>query len=72
MNKKYDNRKYETVCEPTGNMWLKTNKVFQKNEIDVKLANPMKTRAIVEAKIKTESLDARIIAHLLRSDLIAE
>ena len=72
MNKKYDNRKYEIVCESTGNMWLKTNQVFQKNEIDVKLANPMKTRAIVEAKIKTESLDARIIAHLLRSDLIAE
>jgi transposase len=34
------------------------------------LANPLKTRAIAEAKIKTDSIDARTLADLLRADLI--
>ena len=38
----------------------------------VKLANPLKTRAIAEAKVKTDKLDSKILAHLLRADLIAE
>ncbi|HYV52293.1 MAG TPA: hypothetical protein VE971_03275, partial [Candidatus Eisenbacteria bacterium] len=29
-------------------------------------------KAIAEAKIKTDTLDARTLAHLLRSDLVAE
>ena len=32
----------------------------------------MKTKAIAEARIKTDRLDARTLAHLLRSDLVAE
>ena len=36
----------------------------------VKLAHPLKTRAIAEAKIKTDKIDARILAHLLRSDFL--
>ncbi|MDX1372767.1 MAG: transposase, partial [Nitrososphaeraceae archaeon] len=32
----------------------------------------MKTKAIAQARIKTDKLDARILAHLLRSDLIAQ
>jgi hypothetical protein len=32
----------------------------------------LKTKAIAEAKIKTDTLDARTLAHLLRSDLVAE
>jgi transposase len=34
------------------------------------LANPLKTRAIAEAKIKTDTIDARTLADLLRADLI--
>ena len=34
------------------------------------LANPLKARAIAEAKIKTDSIDARTLADLLRADLI--
>ncbi len=45
---------------------------FEKYNIDVKLANPLKTKAISEEKIKTDKLDAKILAHLLRSDLVAE
>ena len=72
LDKKYDNRKCHAVCESTANMWLKTYEAFEKNGIDVKLANPMKTKAIAEARIKTDKLDARTLAHLLRSNLIAE
>lgn len=39
---------------------------------EVKLAHPKKVKAIAEAKIKTDKIDARILAHLLRSDLIPE
>lgn len=60
------------VCESTGNLWLKTYQAFEKHDIDVKLANPLKTKAIAEAGIKTDKLDARTLAHLLRSDLVAE
>jgi hypothetical protein len=38
----------------------------------VVLASPLKTRAIASARIKTDKVDARILAHLLRGDLVAE
>ncbi|MDL1966195.1 MAG: hypothetical protein LWW90_05905 [Candidatus Desulfofervidus auxilii] len=34
------------------------------------LAHPLKTRAIAEARIKTDSIDSNTLAHLLRSGLI--
>ncbi len=34
------------------------------------LAHPLKTRVIAEAKIKTDKIDARHLAHLLRTNLI--
>lgn len=39
---------------------------------EIKVAHPLKTRAIAEARIKTDSIDAATLAHLLRSDLIPE
>lgn len=72
LDKKYDSKRCLAVCESTANMWLKTYEAFEKNGIDVKLANPLKTKAIAEARIKTDKLDARTLAHLLRSNLIAE
>ncbi len=39
---------------------------------EVHLAHPLKVKAIAEAKIKTDKIDARILAHLLRSDLLPE
>jgi transposase len=38
---------------------------------DIVLANPFKTRIIAEAQIKTDKVDARILADLLRGNLIA-
>jgi transposase len=60
------------VVESTGNMWLKTYEAFESCGIKMKLANPIKTRAIAEAKIKTDKLDAKTLAHLLKGDNIAE
>lgn len=60
------------MLESTGNLWLKTYEVLEEHGIPVKLANPLKTRAIAEARIKTDKLTARILAQLLRADLIPE
>lgn len=65
-------RKCQAVCESTGNMWIKTFESFEKNGIPIKLANPLKTRAIAEARVKTDKIDARTLAHLLRADLVAQ
>lgn len=70
MIKKYG--QCQAVCESTGNLWLKTYEAFERNGIPVKLANPIKTKAIAEAQIKTDTLDAQTLAHLLRSNLVAE
>jgi transposase len=39
---------------------------------EVKMAHPYKTKAIAEARIKTDTLDAATLAHLLRAGLIVE
>ena len=40
--------------------------------VDVKIANPKEVKAIAKARIKTDKRDSRILAHLLRADLIPE
>ena len=40
--------------------------------VNTLLAHPNRVRAIAAARIKTDSIDARILAHLLRADLIPE
>src|SRR5208337_3300731 len=40
--------------------------------LDVTIANPLKTKAIASARIKTDSIDAGVLADLLRADLVAE
>lgn len=39
---------------------------------DVVLAHPLKVKAIAEAKIKNDKIDATVLAHLLRADLVPE
>lgn len=39
---------------------------------DVKLAHPLKTKAIAQAKVKTDRIDSETLAHLLRADLVPE
>ena len=51
---------------------VKIYDALQKNGIDISLANPLKTKAIAEAKIKTDKIDATILADLARADLVAK
>ncbi len=39
---------------------------------DVVLAHPLKVKAIADAKIKTDKIDATVLAHLLRADTVPE
>jgi transposase len=39
---------------------------------EVKLAHPSKVRLIAEARVKTDAIDSRTLAYLLRADLIPE
>jgi transposase len=38
----------------------------------VAISNPLKTRAIAEAKIKTDQIDARVLAQLLAAGFLPE
>ena len=58
------------VCESTGNHWVKTIDAFERVGIPIALANPFKIKAIASASIKNDTIDARTLAHLLRSNLI--
>ncbi|MCW4045523.1 MAG: IS110 family transposase [Candidatus Bathyarchaeota archaeon] len=60
------------VMESTGAYWLDLYTELEDMHIPVVLANPLKTKAIASARIKSDKVDARILAHLLRTNLIPE
>ncbi len=60
------------VVESTGNMWIRIHDTLEENGIETLLANPYKTRIIAEARIKSDKLDASVLADLLRADLVYE
>jgi transposase len=60
------------VMESTGSVWTNLYNQLDEKQIHVSLANPLKTKAIASARIKSDKVDARILAHLLRSNLVAE
>lgn len=60
----------KAVIEATGNYRFIYD--ILENYMEVKLAHPYKTRAIAEARIKNDRLDAKMLAHLLRANLIPE
>ena len=57
----------ESTC-----VWEYIYEILEAMNYCVKLANPVRTRAIAEARIKTDSVDADTLADLLRANLIAE
>jgi transposase len=57
------------VLEATRN-WTVMHDWLEQQVQQVTLAHPLKVRAIAEAKIKTDKIDAATLAHLLRCDLI--
>lgn len=64
---------YDTkiVMESTG-VWEYIYEILDSMHYEVKLANPVKTKAIAYAKVKTDSVDASTLADLLRANLVAE
>ncbi|KPK63362.1 hypothetical protein AMJ83_07260 [candidate division WOR_3 bacterium SM23_42] len=59
----------KVAIEATGN-WYWLVDVLQDMGCDVALSNPLQTKAIATARIKNDKVDARILAHLLRADLL--
>ena len=57
------------VLESTG-IWEFIYEGIEKRGFEVQLAHPMKVRAIAEARVKTDKVDAETLAQLLRADLI--
>lgn len=45
---------------------------IEQQGFSVKVAHPLKTKAIASARIKTDAMDAGVLAHLLRADLVPE
>ena len=46
--------------------------VLEEAGYELHLAHPLRTKAIAAARVKTDSVDARTLAHLLRADLLPE
>jgi hypothetical protein len=46
--------------------------VLQDTGYELHLAHPLRTKAIASARVKTDAVDARTLAHLLRTDLLPE
>jgi transposase len=59
------------VLEATGS-WHYAYDSLVATGATVKLAHPSRVKAIASARVKTDKIDARILAHLLRTDLIPE
>ena len=65
----YDGSDCSAVLE-AGRNWCVMHDWLEELSGDVTLAHPLKVRAIAEAKIKTDKIDATTLAHLLRCDLV--
>jgi len=61
----------EFVLEACG-MYEPVYDRIEEQGFSVKVAHPLKTRAIASARIKTDAIDAKVLANLLRTDLVAE
>jgi transposase len=57
------------ALEATGS-WYYFYELLENKCREIYLAHPLKTRAIAEARIKTDKIDSAILAHLLRAELL--
>jgi len=62
----------KAVVEPSANYWIKIYDKLEDEGVEVKLSNPSRTKAIAEARLKTDKQDAKTLAYLLRGELVAE
>jgi transposase len=67
-----NNQDAKVVMESSGVWYNIYEYLSEQKHLDVVLSNPLKTKAIATAKIKTDKLDALKLADLLRGGYIAE
>lgn len=67
-----NNRDATAALESTSNLWLRLYTTLEESGIEVVLVNPKKTRAIAEARLKNDRVDASILADLLRANFLAK
>lgn len=60
----------KAALEATGNYYTIYDTLDE--FLDVSVANPSKTKLIADAKLKTDRVDAKQLAHLLRTNFLAE
>ena len=58
------------VAMEASRSWYWLYDIIEENGIEVKLTHRLKTKAIASAKVKNDKIDSRILAHLLRTDLL--
>lgn len=61
----------EVAVEATGNTWAVVD-ILTPHVAKVVVSNPLRTRAIASAKVKTDKVDARVLAELLRCRYLPE
>jgi transposase len=61
----------QIVFESTG-FWWPVYEMLEAKGYNVVLAHPYRVKAIASAKLKTDKVDSRMLAHLLRANLIPE
>jgi transposase len=61
----------QVVLEATTNSWAVAD-ILRLHVARVVVSNPMATKVIAQAKIKTDKVDAQVLAHLLRCDYLPE
>jgi transposase len=58
------------AVESTANLWVRLYDVLEERGVQVVLSNSSKTRLIAEAKVKTDKVNAMVLAQLLRADML--
>ncbi len=68
-----------TVLEPTDQVALEASTntwsvaaILRPHVARITVSNPMRTKAIAEAKVKTDKVDAHVLAQLLRCDYLPQ
>ncbi len=62
-------RQAQVVVEATTNTWAVV-RVLKPHVGAVIVSNPLQTKAIAQAKVKTDKVDAHVLAQLLRCDFL--
>jgi transposase len=58
------------VMEATTHVWA-VDRALRKHVAEVTVSNPVATKAIAQAKVKTDKIDAKVLAQLLRAGFLA-